>query len=375
MKNAFRKKHLLEILDNYSSYEGPLDLFLRNTFKKLRQIGSKDRKEIAETIYSLIRHQGYYDYFCEKPISWEKRLNAYELALDENSEMPDHIKVSFPKFLFNKLANDYGIDCAINICKISNDPAPTTIRANLLKTSREELIKILSPHCKVVPCEISPLGINLSKRINFNTLDAFKNGLFEVQDEASQLAALLAKVQPHEKVLDYCAGSGGKSLAFGPFMKNKGLLCLHDIRLSAIIQAKKRFKRSGIQNVQFISDQKQLKRYKYQMDWIFLDVPCSGTGTLRRNPDMKWKLDNPTIDNLIIEQRKIFEKALQYLKPTGKIVYATCSILKDENENQIKFFEKTFQMQLINEPFSTFPCKNGMDGFFGAVLQKKKISL
>jgi len=375
MKNAFRKKHLLEILNNYSSYEGPLDLFLRNTFKRLRQIGSKDRKEITETIYSLVRHQGYYDYFCEKPVNWEKRLNAFELSLKETTEMSDHIKVSFPKFLFNKLENDYGTECAIKICKTSNYPAPTTIRTNLLKTSREALIKILSPHCDATPCDISPLGINLSKRINFNILDAFKNGLFEVQDEASQLAALLATVRPNEKVLDYCAGSGGKSLAFGPFMKNKGLLCLYDIRPSAITQAKKRFKKSGIQNVQFISDQKQLRPFKHQMDWIFLDVPCSGTGTLRRNPDMKWKLDEATIDNLIKEQRKIFEKALQYLKPAGKIVYATCSMLKDENENQINFFEKTFQMQLIGVPFSTFPCKNGMDGFFGVVLQKKIKSL
>jgi len=375
MKNAFRKKHLLEILDNYSSYEGPLDLFLRNTFKRLRQIGSNDRKEIAETIYSLVRHQGYYDYFCEKPIDWEKRLNVFELSLKEPPDMPDHIKVSFPKFLFKKFENDYGTDCAIKICKISNDPAPTTIRVNPLKTSREKLIQLLSFHCEATPCSISPLGINLSKRINFNIIDTFKDGLFEVQDEASQLAALLATVKPHDKVLDYCAGAGGKSLAFGPFMKNKGLLCLHDIRPSAIVQAKKRFKKSGIQNVQFIPDQKLLKRYKNQMDWVFLDVPCSGTGTLRRNPDMKWKLNEQTIENLIKEQRKIFEKALQYLKPTGKIVYATCSILKDENENQISFFEKTFQMKLTGTPFSTFPCKNGMDGFFGAVLQKEIKSL
>jgi 16S rRNA (cytosine967-C5)-methyltransferase len=371
MKNLFRKKHLLDILNSYTYSDLPLDLHLKKSFKMLKQIGSKDRKEITNTIYTLIRFKGYYDYFCEKPINWEKRLKAFETPQNNPSNMANHIQVSFPKFLFDELVKNYGIEKTKQICNTLNQQAPTTLRINPLKTTREKLVELLLPYSRAVFCTESPYGITLSKRINFHLLNTYKQGLFEVQDEASQLVAMLAKVSPHEKVLDFCAGSGGKSLAFGTLMQNKGLLCLYDIRSTALIQAKKRFKKSGIQNVQFLQNEKMLKQFEAQMDWVFLDVPCSGTGTLRRNPEMKWKLSYEAIKSFVTKQREIFKNALKYLKPEGKLVYATCSILKEENEDQVAYFNKTFGMKHTGKSFSTLPREDGMDGFFGVVLQKK----
>lgn len=226
---------------------------------------------------------------------------------------------------------------------------------------------------EVSPCQLAPHGIVFHKKINFFNLPEFKEGLFEVQDEGSQLVADLCRVEPGEQVLDYCSGSGGKTLAFAYRMQQKGQIFLHDIRDHILAEAKKRLKRAGIQNAQIIEyESPKLKKLKKKMDWVLVDAPCSGTGTLRRNPDMKWKFSEEALRRLVGEQRMIFEKALSFLKPSGKIVYATCSILKEENEEQISHFLKTYPLELAADPFRSLPQKDSMDGFFGAVFKKLK---
>lgn len=198
----------------------------------------------------------------------------------------------------------------------------------------------------------------------------FKKGLFEVQDEGSQLLAALVKAEPGQLVMDYCAGSGGKTLAFAPLMHNKGQIFLHDIRSYALIEARKRLKRAGIQNAQIVlAEDEKLKKLKKKMDWVLVDAPCSGTGTMRRNPDMKWAFTEDTIPRLVGQQRTIFEKALSYLHPQGKIIYATCSLLKEENEEQVTHFLKTYSLKLVAPFFQTKPSKGEMDGFFGAIFE------
>jgi 16S rRNA C967 or C1407 C5-methylase (RsmB/RsmF family) len=201
------------------------------------------------------------------------------------------------------------------------------------------------------------------QKINFAELPEFQEGLFEIQDEASQLISMLVEATPKQQVLDYCAGSGGKTLAFAPLLKNSGQIYLHDIRPQILLKAKKRLCRAGIQNVQFC-----LPKHKKSMDWVLVDAPCTGSGTLRRNPDMKWKFDSSLLNRLVAEQRQIFEQALEYLKPSGKIVYATCSLFPQENQDQIQYFQEKFGLKLAKEVFQSFPEKNGMDGFFAAVL-------
>jgi len=194
-------------------------------------------------------------------------------------------------------------------------------------------------------------------------LPEFKAGFFEIQDEGSQLIANHVTASPGDHILDYCAGSGGKTLAFAPKMKNKGQIYLYDIRPYTLIEAKKRLKRAGIQNAQLLDDKKLKKRGLHsRMDWVLLDVPCSGTGTLRRNPDMKWKLTPETFTRLVEEQRKIFDSAFKFLKPNGKIVYATCSVFPEENEEQIATFIEKYGLKLLHTPFLSFP-KRWKDGW------------
>lgn len=374
MKQNFRQNHLLKILEKFEKEKLPLDVFLSFYFRANKSIGSKDRKFIAESIYKLIRWAGLVDYYCQKPLTWEKRLDTFKnLDLDKaQKEAPaPHIKVSFPKRYFDLIKLDYGEEKALQICLDSNTEAPTTIRTNPLKISRDELFEILQKKYEVSKCKESDLGIIFHKKINFFASEEFKKGFFEVQDEGSQLIAKLILPKPNSHVLDYCAGSGGKTLSFAHLMQGKGQIYLHDIRPHALLEAKKRLKRAGIHNAQIIlPDEKFGKLQKLDIDWILLDVPCSGSGTLRRNPDMKWRFNTDTLNELIEKQRNIFDEAITFLKPKGSIVYSTCSIFSAENEAQIEYFLKRYPLEL-KKRISWLPKKGEKDGFFGAVLEKK----
>ena len=238
-----------------------------------------------------------------------------------------------------------------------------TIRANTLKISRDNLLQKLALQFEVALTEHSEWGINFASKINFSALPEFQEGLFEVQDEASQLGSALVHPLSKQQILDYCAGAGGKSLAIAPLMHKSGQLYLHDIRPQALLEAKKRFRRAGPQNVQF-----SLPPKKGCMDWVIVDVPCSGTGTYRRNPDLKWKFETLDFPSLIEEQRQIFDEAIKYMNSHGTIVYMTCSILPDENEKQIDYFQKKYSLQIV-EKFQTLPLLQGMDGFFAVSLK------
>jgi len=371
----FREMYLLKILEEFDLSSLPLDVFLSKFFRAHKSIGSKDRSFICETLYSLIRWKGLLDHLCDKPLTWKKRfdaLQAHDLKkIIHDESIPAHIRVSFPKAFFESISKPFGQEKAIDFCLTSNLAAPTTVRINPIKTSRENLLAKWQPLYPVEPCIHSKHGISFKKRVNFFELSEFKEGLFEVQDEGSQLVAAHVHAKPGQHVLDFCAGSGGKTLAFAHRMHASGQIYLYDIRPHALLQAKKRLKRAGIQNVQLLDKEKLKKRGLLQrMDWILLDVPCSGTGTLRRNPDMKWRFDKEMVDRLVAEQRAIFAKALPYLRPGGHIVYATCSVLPEENHQQLSYFLKEHSLQLTAPPFFTFPQKDGMDGFFAAVMTR-----
>lgn len=290
----------------------------------------------------------------------------------QSTTVPVYIRCSAPQELFERSVASLGVEAAVQVAEVNNSAAPTTVRVNALKTTRENLLKSWEQY-GVFPCARAPFGITFPRRINFYEMQEFKDGLFEVQDEGSQLLAGLVEAAPGQQVLDYCAGSGGKTLAFAPTMRGSGQIHLHDVRKLALDDSRKRLRRAGVQNAQFIyRDEAKLKKLKKRMDWVLVDAPCTGTGTLRRNPDMKWKFDLALLKRLASQQRVIFEKALSFLKADGRIVYGTCSILKEENEEQLEHFIQTYQLELVHEPFKCLPEMNGMDGFFGAVLQRRK---
>jgi 16S rRNA (cytosine967-C5)-methyltransferase len=376
MRRPFREHHLLQILNSFEEQSLPLDGFLRHYFRTHTAVGSKDRKEICETIYGIIRWRGLLDHISEKPLSWENRFRAF-IKFSQNfycdPSLPAHIRVSFPKPFYHFLSDSLGEEKAFQFCLACNESAPITIRVNLLKTTRNALLESWKNRHKVSPCKHSPVGIRFEEKINFFGMEEFKKGYFEIQDEASQLIAELITIEPGMRFLDYCAGSGGKSLAVAPRLSGRGQLFLHDIRPQILLEARKRLKRAGIQNAQPLpADSPNKRLLKLKMDWVLVDAPCSGTGTLRRNPDMKWKFDNPTLQRIVQEQRQIFDEALTYLKPGGHIVYATCSVLPQENQYQATYFLERYPLEQAGETFSSSPATGEMDGFFGIVFKKKK---
>lgn len=371
----FREYHLFHLLQAYEKQALPLDLFISHYFRAHKALGSKDRGFIAETAYALIRWLALLDYLSSAPLSWETRYQIYQtLDLDailHHSDIPLSTRVSFPPSLFDLIVKDYGVEQAIQLCLISNTPAPTTIRVNRLKTTRDQLLRHWEKQYAISATSLSPDGLIFHKKLNFFELPEFKAGLFEVQDEGSQMLAYLVQAKPGDLVLDYCAGSGGKTLAFAPFMQNKGQIYLHDIRPHALQEARKRLKRAGIQNGQILlPTSPHLSKLKKKMQWVLVDAPCSGTGTLRRNPDMKWKFEASTLTRLVGQQRQIFEKALSFMHPEGRIIYSTCSILKAENQFQLEHFLKTYCLVIEGQVFQSLPTKGGMDGFFGVVLKR-----
>ncbi len=375
MTKSFREHHLLNLLGCFSSQNLPLDVALKKYFSHHRAIGAKDRKFISETIYAMIRWQGLLDFFCTPPIFWEKRYQLFMqntwAKAKQDPTIAAHIRVSFPKAFFQLLVTHYGERKAFEIGSICNEQAPITVRINPAKVERASLLAEWKSQFPVKPTSFSKWGIVFDRRINFYELPAFKSGLFEVQDEASQLIADLMDVKEGQRVLDFCAGAGGKTLAFAHKMNHKGQIYLHDIRTFALAEAKKRLKRAGIQNAQILpSNSPEKKQLKTKMDWVLVDAPCSGSGTLRRNPDLKWKFNLNALPQLVAEQRAIFKEALDYLSPSGCIVYATCSILPEENEQQALYFQETFGLKAVQEPFRSLPTKDGMDGFFGIILKK-----
>ena len=368
--------HLNHILNFFKAFEEapniPLDLQLRHYLKQNKSIGSKDRKIIGDTIYDVIRWRSLIDRNIGESANWDSRVETYLKSslesLSKHPELEPHEKASFPKEFYDILASHIGNLATNEFCMNSNKPAPLTVRTNLLKISRKELFALLSPRFSISFCADSQTGILFQQKINFFELPEFKDGLFEIQDEASQLVADLVEAKPGDEVLDYCAGSGGKSLSIATKMNGKGQLFLHDIRKKPLEKAKERFKRAGIQNCQLLTTLPPA--LKNRMNWLLLDVPCTGSGTWRRNPDQKWKFSKEVLDRLVIEQRNIFESALPYLRPKGKIVYATCSVLPEENEEQIAYFMEKYNLICRKPYFKSTPMPGQKDGFFAALLER-----
>lgn len=367
MQQNFRKRHIYRIWDLFCRGNHPMDRLLSHYFRKHKSLGSKDRKEIGETLFQLIRKKLLIDFFCPSNLGEDRlaTLEAIKESRKSYKDLPKNILYNCSEFFLQRLEAIFGEEKAEHLLQTLSENAPTTIRANTIKTTKEALFSSLNKRFSCAFCQHAKNGIRFAKKEPLFSLPEFREGLFEMQDEGSQLLADLVEIQPKQHFLDYCSGSGGKTLAIAPKMKGTGQIYLHDKRKSILFEAKKRCKRAGVQNVQFRLPQKML-------DWLLLDVPCSGTGTLRRTPESFWKIEKPMLLRLIEEQREIFQKAFSYLKPGGKIVYATCSILPEENEEQIAFFCQNFAVDL-EKTLSLLPQSGGMDGFFGAVLKKRSL--
>ena len=293
--------------------------------------------------------------------------------------LDDRFTVLFYKSLtykpFSLLQKHYGEEKAIEICKVSNQQACTTIRVNARKASREEFLNLWDREDKVRVCSHAPYGISFQNSPPLFSHPLFKKGFFEVQDASSQLVAPFLDPKPGMRVVDACAGAGGKTLHLASLMQNKGQLIALDIYPSKLKQLKLRARRNGAHNseTRLIENNKTIKKLHGKADQLLLDAPCSGLGVLKRNPDSKWKLTPEFITKIKQTQQQLLQNYSKILKPGGTLVYATCSILPSENQQQIKTFlasdaGKNFTF-VKDKTISV--SKSGYDGFYMAKLQLK----
>eukprot|EP00386_Alphamonas_edax_P006572 GDKI01021246.1.p1 GENE.GDKI01021246.1~~GDKI01021246.1.p1 ORF type:complete len:382 (-),score=68.63 GDKI01021246.1:28-1173(-) len=380
--NAFRVRHLENCLKHFeevTTFKQPLDLFLKRYFQAHKAIASQDRAFIVENVYDLVRWKGLLDYVTPPPANWSNRLRTFFIsdrwkAHTLNTRLEPHIRCSFPEGLFKRIDAAFGTKKAMQICNTLNENCPIFLRVNTNKVSRDKIFKYLTNKgVAVEKCVNSPVGLMLTHKQRLLDLPEYKQGLVEIQDESSQLVAFKIKVKPGDRVMDYCAGSAGKACVYATLMENQGKIFLHDIRETMLDQAKIRLRHAGVQNFELIPPRHPaLPTLVGTMDWVIVDAPCTGTGALRRNPDMKWNYTDAKMFELVALQRDIFEKALPYLKPTGKIVYITNSILDEENVQQAKYFCHKHGLYLSEPPFHALPQSKGMDGFFCATFERRQ---
>lgn len=271
-------------------------------------------------------------------------------------------------------------------------PAPLDLRVNALAGSRDAAITALArDQIRAVPTQWSPWGLRLEKRVALQTVAAWKAGLVEVQDEGSQLVAILLGARAGMRVVDFCAGAGGKTLAIAAGMENKGQIIACDTSAKRLDGATLRLRRAGVHNVErrlMESERdKWVKRHAGAFDRVLVDAPCTGTGTWRRNPDGRWRLSEQDIVELVDLQGRILDSAARLVKPGGRLVYATCSILADENEAQVDRFLAAHPGFRVVPPADAWPAdlpnpaaegpymrltpaRHGTDGFFAALLER-----
>ena len=274
------------------------------------------------------------------------------------------------------------------------DAAPLDLRINPVKANRESAIKALArARITAEPTQWSPLGLRVQGRPPLGAVDAFKDGLVEIQDEGSQLVAIAVAPKPGQQVVDFCAGAGGKTLAIAALMKNKGRVVACDVLAGRLKRAAERFRRAGLHNIEAhpLSSERDpwVKRHKRKFDRVLVDAPCSGTGTWRRNPDSRWRQLGPGLEELVPLQANILDSAARLVKPGGRLIYATCSLLPEENEKQIAAFLEShpdFTVLPVAEVWAEegagtppsegpylrlTPARHDTDGFFAAVMVRK----
>ncbi len=384
--------------ENFSSSLNA-DKIIQHLLRKNKKWGSRDRKFVAETSYNIIRKwRLLWELSGEIPsLSDEKLFSIIAIELfistreDEllklktkfsSAEIDERLKKfeahraireSIPDWL-DKLGEDALGNRWDEEISALNQQAKVVLRVNELKISRDELAqKLNDENIETEKVEDVPSALVLSNRQNIFTNKFFKDGFFEIQDASSQKVAMQMKLEPGLRIVDACAGGGGKSLQIATLMKNRGKVLALDTNEKKINQLRERSRRNSISIIEtkVIDSTKVFKRLYDSADRLLLDVPCSGLGVLRRNPDAKWKLSIEKIQELIELQKNILNTYCNITKVNGYLIYSTCSLLPSENENQIENFLQHHSNFSLEEAVSISPARSGFDGFFIARLKRK----
>lgn len=399
MKDGGRIAAAIEVLGEVESRRRPVQDALKDWGNAHRFAGSGDRTIIGNLVFDALRHKQSLGWQMQDSsaralalatyaLNWQQGLARLEEVMADDRHAPealseaekaalttlradaapDAIAADVPEWLWPAFAAALG-DNAVAEGKALARRAPIDMRANTLKASRDKVLKRLA-HIELKETALSPFGLRVEPKPGAARLphvqaeEGYRKGWFELQDEASQIAALVAGAKPGEQVLDYCAGGGGKTLALAALMENRGQIYAYDNDRLRLAPIHERLARAGARNVQVRDPQTgSLEDLDGQMDLVFVDAPCTGTGVWRRRPDSKWRLSEKALADRIEEQARVLDAAARFVKPGGRLVYATCSILDAENRDQIEAF-------LARD--TRFARKSAADAFAAALPGKPK---
>ena len=398
MTPAGRTAAAIELLGFVLDSARPADAMANDYFRARRFIGSSDRRTIAERVWRVLRtfrrlswwlggeptprllvaasllfDGGTLDDFAGGRFAPEPLLPSEQAILRrlagrtlDHSSMPDAVRLEVPDWLLPHIPADE--------LRALLDPAPLDLRVNLLKTTREEARAALATEgFDAAPTPRSPWGLRIAGRRPITSGAAFRNGLVEIQDEGSQLVAALVDARPGMRVADLCAGAGGKTLALAMTMQNRGQIVACDVSAARLDNAVTRLRRAGVHNVErhlLEPGDKWMKRRAGSFDRVLVDAPCTGTGTWRRNPDARLRLTEADLAELLPKQAAIVDQAATLVRKGGRLIYATCSLLMEENEDQVTAFFSRHSEFVQGEVLSLSPARDGTDGFFASVLER-----
>lgn len=417
VRAAVRVEQVQNLLGEMLQWEHPADAVFSRWIRENRNAGTRDRAEIADAAFDVLRHLRRYQYLAKSGTGAAARRLAIlglstvldrstldtglsdiektwltEVSQIASSTMPLAVRYSLPDWLEQRLS---ALGNAESLAQALSQSAPLDIRINPMKIGRDEALEQLRDElgegADPEPTSYSPWGIRLQGRPSVSRWAMFEKGEIEVQDEGSQILAALVAPRRGEMVIDYCAGAGGKTLLLGAMMRSTGRLYAFDVSATRLAQAKPRFARSGLSNIvpvviDAVND-KRVKRLRGKAHRVLVDAPCTGLGTLRRNPDLKWRMHPESLAALQITQAQILASAARCVAPGGTLVYATCSLLAEENEDQIDRFlaqnpdftlvdagpvlaDRCPGLQLDGPYLQLRPDVHGTDGFFAAVMTR-----
>jgi 16S rRNA (cytosine967-C5)-methyltransferase len=439
-----RLQAAIELLAEMQEARSPADRVSAAFFRARRYMGGQDRRDVVDRAYRILRRRAALDWWLDRAHPegrfdasldrqrarviaslalvdhWDfdriagsfdggqyrpATLDTHERRLLKalsgktilHADQPLCVRYEIPEWLEEEFRGIFGERLEAELAALMGEAA-TDLRTNTIKAKRDEAIAALAREgVEGKPTPLSPLGIRVAGRPPLASLNCFKQGMIEVQDEGSQLVALLSDARPGQRVIDFCAGAGGKTLALAAAMANKGKLVAADVLKGRVERAATRLNRAGVHNVERRGLESErdpwVKRHAGTYERVLVDAPCSGTGTWRRNPDAKWRLTPKDIEELIELQRRILTSAARLVKPGGRLIYATCSLLPRENQRQIEWFlgqAEEFSILPLTEVWQTViggeapkpstgpgpylsltPASHGTDGFFVAVMARR----
>lgn len=409
--------HVEEVLREVLRFTGPADVAVSRYFREHPKLGGRERGAVAEAVFAVLRNKLSYASFAESGhgsqmrrlallglvdaagveaiagLSPEENAWLERIAQIDRASLPLTLRANLPAWLLDRLVQREGEEGALALAEALNRPAPLDLRVNVLKAKREEVLAGLAEAgITAEPTPYAPLGVRVAKKPALQNMPMFRDGLIEVQDEGSQLLAQILGARRGEMVVDFCAGAGGKTLALGAAMRNTGRLYAFDVSEKRLAKLKPRLSRSGLSNVHpgviAHENDAKVKRLAGKIDRVLVDAPCSGLGTLRRNPDMKWRQTPESVVELNAKQASILSSAARLIKPGGRLVYATCSLLPEENEGIATDFlathadftlvpmkdvlaEQKIPLEM-DDYLKLLPHLHQTDGFFAAVFERRK---